>query len=77
MTFILSLECHFPLPVWDWGGGINMCLDLTFQDLPVIYLSSNFVDTCLSFLSFFLYILPGARIRALSAGVHCTLRVAG
>ena len=28
-------------------------------------------------LSFFLYILPGARFRALSAGVHCTLRVAG
>ena len=28
------------------------------------------------FLSFFLYILPGARFRALSAGVHCTLRVA-
>ena len=27
--------------------------------------------------SFFLYILPGARFRALSAGVHCTLRVAG
>ena len=31
----------------------------------------------LSFFSFFLYILPGARFRALSAGVHCTLRVAG
>ena len=30
-----------------------------------------------AFLSFFLYILPGARFRALSAGVHCTLRVAG
>ena len=29
------------------------------------------------YLSFFLYILPGARFRALSAGVHCTLRVAG
>ena len=28
-------------------------------------------------LSFFLYILPDARFRALSAGVHCTLRVAG
>ena len=28
-------------------------------------------------LSFFLYILPGARFRALSAGVHCTLRNAG
>ena len=28
-------------------------------------------------LSFFLKILPGARFRALSAGVHCTLRVAG
>ena len=27
--------------------------------------------------SFFLYILPGARFRALSAGAHCTLRVAG
>ena len=27
------------------------------------------------FLSFFLYILPGARFRALSAGVHCTLRI--
>ena len=27
--------------------------------------------------SFFLYILPGARFRALLAGVHCTLRVAG
>ena len=26
-------------------------------------------------LSFFLYILPGARFRALSAGVHCTLPV--
>ena len=31
----------------------------------------------LSFFFFFLYILPGARFRALSAGVHCTLRVAG
>ena len=31
----------------------------------------------LSFFLFFLYILPGARFRALSAGVHCTLRVAG
>ena len=29
------------------------------------------------FLSLFLYILPGARFRALLAGVHCTLRVAG
>ena len=29
------------------------------------------------FLSFFLYILPGTRFRALSAGVDCTLRVAG
>ena len=29
------------------------------------------------FLSFFLYILPDALFRALSAGVHCTLRVAG
>ena len=29
------------------------------------------------FLSFFFYILPGARFQALSAGVHCTLRVAG
>ena len=28
-------------------------------------------------LSFFLYILPGARFRALSTGVHCTLQVAG
>ena len=28
-------------------------------------------------LSFFLYILPGARFRALSTGVHCTLRGAG
>ena len=28
-------------------------------------------------ISFFLYILPGACFRALSAGVHCTLRVAG
>ena len=27
------------------------------------------------FLSFFLYILPDARFRALSAGVHSTLRV--
>ena len=27
--------------------------------------------------SFSIYILPGARFRALSAGVHCTLRVAG
>ena len=25
----------------------------------------------------FLYILPGARFRALSAGAHCSLRVAG
>ena len=30
-----------------------------------------------STLSFFLYILPGARFRALSAGVHCTLRPSG
>ena len=28
-------------------------------------------------LHIFLYILPGARFQALSAGVHCTLRVAG
>ena len=27
--------------------------------------------------AFFLYILPGARFRALSAGVHCTLQAAG
>ena len=27
------------------------------------------------FFFFFFYILPGARFRALSAGVHCTLRV--
>ena len=35
------------------------------------------VDRKSFLLSFFLYILPGARFRALSAGVHCTLRVAG
>ena len=37
----------------------------------------TFAAPKLVFLSFFLYILPGARFRALSAGVHCTLRVAG
>ena len=35
---------------------------------------TSFRDVGSSF-SFFLYILPGARFRALSAGVHCTIRV--
>ena len=39
--------------------------------------SSPFFHIFYFFLSFFLYILPGARFWALSAGVHCTLRVAG
>ena len=37
--------------------------------------SWHFVATFTHF--FFLYILPGARFQALSAGVHCTLPVAG
>ena len=41
-----------------------------FTDFSVVVMLCHF-------LSFFLYILPGARFRALSAGVHCTLRVAG
>ena len=47
---------------------------------PVIYIRLPSRDAPKSLgphLSFFLYILPGARFRALSAGVHCTLRVAG
>ena len=46
-----------------------------------VLFSWNFVEAKYrknkTFLSFFLYILPGARFRALSADVHCTLRVAG
>ena len=50
----------------------NILLFFLFTELIPVYVCSD----CSS-LSFFLYILPGARFRALSAGVHCTLRVAG
>ena len=47
------------------GGILSFCFYLLFTiSLPQAF-------------SFFLYILPGARFRALSAGVHCTLRVSG
>ena len=45
--------------------------------LPSYQIDSLTLPSVLVYLDtfFFLYILPGARFRALSAGVHCTLRV--
>ena len=46
-----------------------------FADDTAVYLTVTNMQDSQVLLSFFLYILPGARFRALSAGVHCTLRV--
>ena len=52
--------------------------ELAFKINPDFWIAIGWANIGLSFfLSFFLYILPGARFRALSAGVHLTLRVAG
>ena len=57
-------------------GGIYRSPNSEHDNTQILFDLIN--SACLSFfLSFFLYILPGARFRALSAGVHCTLRGAG
>ena len=71
---LLSFNKDYPLSYRDTWWGLSNKSSFLPQSLQILRPIS---PPPLPPLSFFLYILPGARFRALSAGVHCTLRVAG
>ena len=65
-----SVDPHQTAPIGAVCSGSKLFASICN---PLVMLGNYLQQTT----SFFLYILPGARFRALSAGVHCTLRVAG
>ena len=69
--------CFFVSCVSHSFASVHCCLVVTcWERADLLALVGDVLCILVTFfLSFFLYILPGARFRALSAGVHCTLRV--